>query len=171
VVAAQFSLVEAVGQRPTFLGVFSACLGGGSIVASLVSSRVLRRTGEEWLAVFGMVNFATGTALRATGMLVPALIGTVVLGFALPWVFLAVLNLAQRLTPLPLQGRVSAAVLLAMFGPQAPLQAVGSLAIHYGSYRQLYVVTAAVALLCAAFLVWPAWTSRPGGVSPESESR
>ncbi|HEY6500635.1 MAG TPA: MFS transporter [Streptosporangiaceae bacterium] len=171
VVAAQFSLVEAVGQRPAFLGVFSACLGGGSLVASLVSSRVLRRTGEEWLAVFGMINFAAGTALRATGMLVPALIGTIVLGFALPWVFLAVLNLAQRLTPLPLQGRVSAAVLLTMFGPQAPLQAVGSLAVHYGSYRQLYAVTAAVALLCAAFLVRPAWTSRSGGVSPESESR
>jgi hypothetical protein len=171
VVAAQFSLVEAVGQRPAFLGVFSACLGGGSIVASLVSSRVLRRTGEEWLAVFGMANFAAGTALRATGMLVPALIGTVVLGFALPWVFLAVLNLAQRLTPLPLQGRIAAAVMLAMFGPQAPLQALGSLAIHYGSYRQLYVVTAAVALLCAAFLVRPASTSRSGGVSPESESR
>ncbi len=171
VVAAQFSLVEAVGQRPAFLGVFSACLGGGSIVASLVSNRVLRRTGEEWLAVFGMINFAAGTALRATGMLVPALIGTIVLGFALPWVFLAVLNLAQRLTPLPLQGRVSAAVLLAMFGPQAPLQAVGSLAIHYASYRQLYAATAAVALLCAAFLVRPAWTSRSGGVSPESEPR
>jgi MFS family permease len=173
VVAAQFSLVEAVGQRPAFLGVFSACLGGGSIVASLVSSRVLRRTGEEWLAVFGMANFAAGTALRATGILVPALIGTVVLGFALPWVFLAVLNLAQRLTPLPLQGRVAAAVMLAMFGPQAPLQALGSLAIRYGSYRQLYVGTAAVALLCAAFLLRSASTGRGGrkdpAVSPGSE--
>jgi hypothetical protein len=146
-------------------------------VASLVSSRVLRRTGEEWLAIFGMVNFAAGTALRATGMLVPALIGTVVLGFALPWVFLAVLNLAQRLTPLPRQGRVSAAVILAMFGPQAPLQALGSLAIRYVSYRQLYIITAAVALLCAALLIRPASTSRAGrtsgagGVSPESGSR
>ncbi len=176
-VAAQFSLVEAVGQRPAFLGVFSAGLGGGSIVASLISGRVLRRTSEEWLAILGMVNFAAGTALRATGMLVPALIGTVVLGFALPWVFLAVLNLAQRLTPLPLQGRVSAAVILAMFGPQAPLQALGSLAIRYAGYRQLYVVTAAVALLCAAFLLRLAWMARSGGtsaadgVSPEPESR
>ena len=113
-VAAQFSLVEAVGHRPAFLGVFSAGLGGGSIVASLVSSRVLRRTGEEWLA---------------------------------------------------------------MFGPQAPLQALGSLAIRYVSYRQLYVVTAALALLCAAVLLRPAWTSRSGRisaagrVSPEAESR
>ncbi|HEY2519797.1 MAG TPA: MFS transporter [Streptosporangiaceae bacterium] len=168
VVAAQFSLVEAVGQRPAFLGVFSAGLGGGSIVASLVSSRVLRRTGEEWLAIFGMFNFAVGTALRATGMLVPALIGTVVLGFALPWVFLAVLNLAQRLTPLSLQGRVSAAVALAMFGPQAPLQALGSLAIRYASYRQLYLATAAAALLWAAYLLRPALATRKGLVSPGS---
>jgi MFS family permease len=171
VVAAQFSLVEAVGQRPAFLGVFSAGLGGGSIVASLVSSRVLRRTGEEWLAIFGMVNFATGTALRATGMLVPALLGTVVLGFALPWAFLAVLNLAQRLTPLSLQGRVSAAVMLAMFGPQAPLQALGSLALRYASYRQLYLVTAAGALLGAVYLLRPALAIRKGLVSPGSESR
>jgi hypothetical protein len=164
-VAAQYSLVEAVGQRPAFLGVFSAGLGGGSIVASLVSSRVLRRTGEKWLAIFGMINFAAGTGLRASGMLVPALVGTVVLGFGLPWVFLAVLNLAQRLTPLPLQGRVSAAVALAMFGPQAPLQAVGSLAIGWFSYRQLYVVTAVASLVCAVFLL------RPGSVSPHSGSR
>jgi hypothetical protein len=33
-VAAQYSLVHGVGQRPAFLGVFSAPLGGGSIVAS-----------------------------------------------------------------------------------------------------------------------------------------
>jgi MFS family permease len=170
-VAAQFSLVEAVGQRPAFLGVFSAGLGGGSIVASLVSGRVLRRTGEQWLAIGGMVNFAAGTALRATGMLIPALIGTVVLGFALPWVFLAVLNLAQRLTPLALQGRVSAAVMLAMFGPQAPLQALGSLAIRYVSYRQLYVVTAAAALACAVFLQRSPGTLGAGPVSPEPESR
>ena len=171
VVAAQFSLVEAVGQRPAFLGVFSAGLGGGSIVASLVSGRVLRRTGEEWLAIFGMVNFAAGPALRATGMLVPALIGTVVLGFALPWVFLAVLNLAERLTPLSLQGRVSAAVMLAMFGPQAPLQALGSLAIRYVSYRQVYIATAAAALLCATYLLRPAPATRKEVVSPGSESR
>ncbi len=165
VVAAQYSLVEAVGQPPAFLGVFSACLGGGSIVASLASSLLLRRTGEEWLAIFGMINFAAGSALRATGSLVPALIGTVVLGFALPWVFLAVLNLAQRLTPLPLQGRVSAAVALAMFGPQAPLQAVGSLAIRYATYRQLYIASAVAALVCAAVLLRPAWTTRNGPVS------
>jgi MFS family permease len=164
-VAAQYSLVQAVGEPPAFLGVFSACLGGGSIVASLVSSRVLRRTGEQWLAIFGMIDFAAGSALRATGILALALAGTVVMGFALPWVFLAILNLAQRLTPLSLQGRVSAAVSLAFFGPQAPLQALGSLAIRYGTYQQLYTAAAVVAVLCAAFLLRPGRGGPPAGTS------
>ena len=151
-VAAQYSLVQATGEPPAFLGVFSACLGGGSVVASLVSSRILRRAGEGWLAVFGMADFAAGSALRATGVLGWALAGTVVLGFALPWVFLAVINLAQRVTPTELQGRVSAAVTLAMFGPQAPMQALGSLAIRYATFRQLYALGAIAALACAAYL-------------------
>lgn len=151
-VAAQYSLVQGVGEPPAFLGVFSACLGGGSIAASLVSSRVLRRVGERWLAVFGMADFAAGSALRATGVLGWAIAGTVVLGFALPWVFLAVINLAQRVTSAQLQGRVSAAVMLAMFGPQAPMQALGSLAIRYGTFRQLFAGAAIVALTCAAYL-------------------
>ncbi|MBV9450871.1 MAG: MFS transporter [Streptosporangiaceae bacterium] len=161
-VAAQYSLVQGTGEPPAFLGVFSACLGGGSIVASLVSSRVLRRVGEGWLAVFGMADFAAGSALRATGMLWWALAGTVVLGFALPWVFLAVINLAQRVTPTELQGRVSAAVTLVMFGPQAPMQAMGSLAIRYGTFRQLFVGGAIVALACAAYLARRAGDCRTG---------
>lgn len=151
-VAAQYSLVQGIGQPPAFLGVFSACLGAGSIVASLASSRILRQVGEGWLAVFGMIDFTVGSALRATGVLGWAIAGTVVLGFALPWVFLAVVNLAQRVTPTELQGRVSAAVTLAMFGPQAPMQALGSLAIRYGTFRELYAGGAIVALACAAFL-------------------
>jgi MFS family permease len=151
-VAAQYSLVQGIGEPPAFLGVFAACLGGGSIVASLVSSRILRLVGEGWLAVFGMVDFAAGSALRATGVLGWAMAGTVVLGFALPWVFLAVINLAQRVTPMELQGRVSAVVTLAMFGPQAPVQALGSLAIRYGTFRQLFAGGAIMALICAAYL-------------------
>ena len=86
-VAPQYSLVQAVGEPPAFLGVLSACLGAGSIVASLISSRLLRRLGEDRLALLGMINFAAGTALRATGLLPCAVIGTLVLGFALPWIF------------------------------------------------------------------------------------
>ena len=170
-VAAQYSLVQAVGEPPAFLGVFEACLGGGSVVASLVSSRLLRKVGEGWLAVFGMVDFAAGSALRATGVLGWALAGTVVLGFALPWVFLAVVNLAQRVTPTQLQGRVSAAVTLVMFGPQAPMQALGSLAIVYGTFQQIYAGGAIAALICAAYLALRVRKHRAGpDTSPTAHS-
>ena len=153
-VAAQYSLVQGVGEPPSFLGVFSAGLGAGSIVASMVSGRLLRSVGERWLAVLGMANFALGSAMRATGWLPLAIAGSVVLGFALPWLFLALLNLAQRCTPPELQGRVSAAVLLAFFGPQAPLQALGAVAIRYATYQQLYLAGAAVAVVTAIVFTW-----------------
>ena len=41
-----------------------------------------------------------------------------------------------------------------MFGPQAPAQALGSLAIRYATYRQLYLAGSVVALVCAACLLW-----------------
>jgi hypothetical protein len=153
-VAAQYSLVQGVGEPPSFLGVLSAGLGAGSIVASLVSGRLLRSAGERWLAVLGMANFALGNAMRATGWLPLAIAGSVVLGFALPWLFLALLNLAQRSTPPQLQGRVSAVVTLAFFGPQAPLQALGALAIRYATYQQLYLAGAAVAVATAIVFTW-----------------
>jgi MFS family permease len=153
-VAAQYSLVQGVGEPPGFLGVFSAGLGAGSIVASMVSGRLLRSAGERWLAVLGMANFALGNAMRAAGWLPLAITGSVVLGFALPWLFLALLNLAQRCTPPERQGRVSAAVTLAFFGPQAPLQALGAVAIRYVPYQQLYLAGAAVAVATAIVFTW-----------------
>lgn len=151
-VAAQFSLVSAVGQPPAFLGVFSAVLGAGSIGAALTSGALLARIGDRGLALAGLLNFAAGNLLRATGSLPLALAGTLVLGFALPWAFLAVLNIAQRETPDELQGRVSAAVTLALFGPQAPLQALGSVAITVVGFAAIYAGSAIAALGLAAWL-------------------
>jgi MFS family permease len=165
-VAAQYSLVQGVGEAPSFLGVFSAGLGAGSIVASLVSGRLVRATGERRLALLGLANFALGNALRATGWLPLAIAGSVVLGFALPWVFLAVLNLAQRCTPPELQGRVSAAVTLVFFGPQAPLQAVGALAIRYASYGQLYLAATAIAVATAIAFAGAPRRTRPRPAGP-----
>jgi Na+/melibiose symporter-like transporter len=151
-VAAQYSLVSAVGKPPAFLGVFSAVLGAGSIAASFTSDLVLRRVGERRLAAVGLANFAAGNLLRATGRLPAALAGTLVLGFALPWLFLAVLAITQRETPAHLQGRVSAAVTLALFGPQAPMQALGAAAITVLDYRQLHLIGAGIAAVAGIWL-------------------
>ena len=152
-VAAQYSLVHGVGQRPAFLGVLSALLGAGSIVASLTAGSIIRRFGERWLAVLGLVDFAVGNLLRAGHGLAPALVGSAVLGFALPYAFLATLNVAQRMTPLHLQGRVSAALTFALFGPQALTQTIGSALIAHASYSEVYAGSALVSVALAGWLI------------------
>jgi MFS family permease len=151
-VAAQYSLVIGIGERPAFLGVLAAALGAGSIVAALISGRLIRRVGERGLALAGIANFAAGDLLYATGWLPAALLGAFVLGFALPWAYLAALNIAQSRTPDNVQGRVAAAITLALFGPQAPLQALGALAIAHAGYSAIYVGSAIAAVALAAWL-------------------
>jgi MFS family permease len=151
-VAAQYSLVQGVGQHPAFLGVFTALLGAGSIIASLTAGRLIARVGERRLAVIGLLNFAAGNVLRADHWLPAALLGSLVLGFALPYVFLATLNVAQRQTPNRLQGRISAALTLALFGPQALAQAIGSALIAHSSYIAIYLGSAAASLAIAGWL-------------------
>lgn len=152
-VAAQYSLVHGVGKHPAFLGVFTAVLGGASIIASLTASPVISRFGENRLAVVGLVNFAAGNLLRANHWLPATLAGSAVLGFALPYTFLATLNIAQRATPNELQGRVSAALTFALFGPQALMQLIGSALIAHATYVQIYIGSAVVGLAIAAWLV------------------
>lgn len=152
-VAARYSLVHGLGQRPAFLGVLTALLGAGSIVASLTASRIINRHGERTLALVGLLNFAAGNLLRANHWLPTALAGTAVLGFALPYVFLATLNVAQRATPGDLQGRVSASLLFALFGPQALTQTIGSVLIANATYTEIYAASAAVSLAIAGWLV------------------
>ena len=151
-VAAQYSLVHGVGQRPAFLGVLTATLGAGSIIASLTARRIIERLGEQWLAVIGLINFAAGNLLRANHWLPTAVLGSFVLGFALPYVFLATLNIAQRASPNELQGRVSAALTLALFGPQAPTQAIGSLLIAHITYIEIYIASAVISIAISVWL-------------------
>jgi MFS family permease len=146
--AARYSLVDALHRPPSFLGVLAAVLGAGSILASLTSARLLARVGEARLALFGLFNGVLGNLLVLAGTTPLALLGSLVSGFALPWTVLAVINLSQRLTPDALQGRVAAAVTLALFAPQPIAHLLGAAAVSEFSFRWLYlscaVLTAAV---------------------------
>ncbi len=152
-VAAQYSLVDALGRSPAFLGVLTAALGAGSIVAGLTSSALIDRIGERRLALVGLAAFAVGNMLRATGLLPAAVTGSAVLGFALPWIVLAVINVTQRGTPGALQGRVAALVTLALFAPQPVTQALGAVLIGPLGYRAVLAFMAVVAALAAGYLV------------------
>lgn len=152
VVAAQFSMVTALHKPPAYLGIFSALLGAGSVIASLSSSRMIDRVGLERLTVAGLVAFTAATVLRAVPNLPAVWAGSFLLGFALPWVFLATLTAAQQLTPNHLQGRVAAAVSLLLFAPQAPTLALGSLMVAHLSYQTIYLVSAGSSAILAAIL-------------------
>ncbi|MCT2583555.1 MFS transporter [Actinophytocola sp. S1-96] len=152
VTAAQYELVDALHQPPGFLGVLTGLLGAGSVVAGLVSGRLVRRLGERRLAVLGLVNGALGYLLYLTALLPAALVGAFVLGFALPWTVVAVINLAQRTTPNDLQGRVSSVVTLLLFAPQPLAHAFGAFAIATIDFRILYIAAAAVTLSAALWL-------------------
>ncbi|HEV7651085.1 MAG TPA: MFS transporter [Actinophytocola sp.] len=149
---AQYSLVDALHRPPGFLGVLTGLLGAGSIVAGLVSGPLITRIGERRLAWLGLVDGALGNLLRATGSEPAALAGSVVAGFALPWTVVALINLAQRATPDASQGRVSAAVGLALFAPQPIAQAVGAGAIAAVDFRYVYLAAAIGTLAAGAWL-------------------
>lgn len=153
---AQYGLVDALHQPPAFLGALTAALGAGSIVAGLTSSRMIDRFGEARLAVIGLLDGTAGSLLVATGALPTAVAGFAVLGFALPWTVLAVINLTQRLTPDPLQGRVAAVVTLALFGPLPVTQAIGSATIGPLGYRTIYLLVGGLFLLTAGSQLIPA---------------
>jgi MFS family permease len=149
---AQYSLVDALHRPPGYLGVLTGLLGAGSIVAGLVSGPLITRIGERWLAVLGLANGALGNLLRMTGWEPAALAGSVVSGFALPWTVVALINLAQRTTPDVLQGRVSAAVTLALFAPQPLAHAAGAGAIAGFDYRYVYLAAAVATLATGVWL-------------------
>jgi len=157
---AQYSLVDALGKPPAFLGALTAALGAGSIVAGLTSSRMITRFGEDRLALVGLLDGTAGSLLLVTGWLPAAVAGFAVLGFALPWTVLAVINMTQRSTPNPLQGRVAAVVTLALFGPLPATQAIGSAIIGPLGYRTVYLLVGSLFLLTATGLLMAAIVDR-----------
>lgn len=153
--AAQFALLDAVHRDPSFFGVLTTLLGAGSITAGLLSGRMINRYGERVLALLGLLDMALSYALLAAGWLPAALAGSFLRGFALPWIVIATISLAQRLTPLDLQGRVSAAITLLLFAPQPFAQAAGAAIIAHATYWQVLLAVAAGGLVLAASLRGP----------------
>lgn len=145
-VAAQFELVDALGRSPSFYGVITGFVGAGSIAAGMASSRVIRRHGEVPLLVAGLCSGCIAYCLFLTGWLPVVLAAAFVIGFFLPWAVIAQVNLAQRLTPAHLQGRVASASTLLLFAPLPVAQALGAVAVTVTSYRGLYLAVLLVGL-------------------------
>ncbi len=75
-----------------------------------------------------------------------------IFGAAIPVVIVALMTLIQRRTPQAIMGRVSAAVEVVMAVPQALSLAFGALLVVVLSYRQIFVIVAAVTGLAAVYI-------------------
>lgn len=158
----QYALVDALHRPASFIGVLTALLGVGSIVAGLLSGRVMERVGARRLAGFGCVAAVVSYLLMSTGSLLPVVAGSTVRGAALPWIVIAVITAAQQRTPGALQGRVSATVTLALFATQPVVTAAGALLIDPVGYRGMYLGAATGFVLLGAFLLIGPVERRPG---------
>jgi MFS family permease len=150
---AQYAMLDAVHRPPTFLGVTSALLGLGSLVAGLVSGPLIHRVGERGVAVVGLCDSVVAFALLCLPWLPAVLAGAFLRGFALPWIVVAAYTLTQRCTPDGLQGRTAAALGLLLFAPQPLAQLLGAGLIDTVDYRALFATSALTGLLGAVALV------------------
>lgn len=150
--AAMYAMADALHRPPSFLGVFTSVYGAAAIVGGLLSGPVLRRWDERRLALAGLINGVVGYLLAATPWLGVALAGWFVRGFALPWTIVAAYTLAQRRTPVNLQGRVAAGMGLLLFGQQPLAQTIGALLVAHVDYRVIYAAAALAGLSACVLL-------------------
>ena len=153
---------EGLGREPAFFGVLMSLQGGGSILGGLTAVLLIRRLGEARTVGVALMTFAVssvGFAAPSLGVVAPA---AVLGGAAIPWLIVGFVTARQRHTPARLQGRVAAATVLAMNGPQTLSIAAGAILIGVVDYRLLIAVTAAVIAASGLWLLL-----RPIRVQPE----
>ncbi|MEU8487629.1 MFS transporter [Streptomyces sp. NPDC048641] len=140
-----------LGRSPSYAGVLYAVQGAGSVVAGLVTGRLLRRVGERRFAAAGIALFAAGTGLRALPYDAVALGCSAAIGMGLPCVLIAALTAVQRETPDALVGRTVATANTLMFAPNAVALAMGAGLVAVVDHRVLLPLlgAAGLALACA----------------------
>jgi MFS family permease len=133
---AVFAIVDSgLHRSPAFVGVIMAVQGVAAVGSGVVAAAVLRRVGEPRLIVLGLVSFAAGCPLMASGLLLPTLAGVVLLGWGIPWTMVGLNTLLQRLTPLAMQGRVNGAAEMLVAVPQIAAIAGGAAVVAVLGFR------------------------------------
>jgi MFS family permease len=140
-----FSVIAALGEQPSFFGVFATIQGIGSIAGGVTAAAVLRRVGEVRLVGVGLALFAVADlCLIAPSLGVVLAAGPVAVGSS---------TALQTRTPLAIQARVSAAADLTLSVAQATSIATGALLSTLVDYRILFAVMAGVVLSSAGYLL------------------
>ena len=148
-----FAVMAALGEPPSFFGVFATIQGVGSIAGGVTAAAVLRRVGEGHLVGMGLALFALADLCLIAPSLPVVLVAGPVAGVGVAWAIVGFSTALQTRTPLVIQGRVSAAADLTLSVAQATSIATGALLSTLVDYRILFVVMAAVVMASAGYLL------------------
>jgi MFS family permease len=157
-----FAVISTGLHRTTaFFGITNSVQGAGSILAGLTVTLLLRRAGEARTVGLSLACFTLASVCYRLPAVPPVLAGAALDGIGSVWLSVGVMTAAQRHTPLPLQGRVNAAVLMAITGPQTISIAAGTILINLVDYRILLITMAIPTGSCALMLL-----TRPSNTTP-----
>ena len=148
-----FAVIAALGQKPSFFGVFAVIQGVGSIAGGVTAASAMRRIGEVRLVGLGLALFALADLCLIVPSLGVVLAAGPVAGVGVAWAIVGFSTALQTGTPLVIQGRVSAAADLTLSLAQATSIATGALLSTMVDYRILFAVMAAVVLASAGYLL------------------
>jgi MFS family permease len=148
-----FSVMTAIGEKPSFFGIFSTFQGIGSIAGGVTAAAMLRRVGEVRLVGIGLAIFAVADLCLIVPSLGVVLAAAPIAGVGIAWAIVAFSTALQTQTPLAIQGRVSAAADLTLSVAQTTSIATGALLSTLVDYRILFVVMAIVVFACSGYLV------------------
>ena len=141
-------------HRPAaFVGIMVAVQGIGALAGGLTAARLIRRHGELRVMALGLLLAAAGFVLELPPILATVLGGEILVGAGLPWLVVALISLAQRLTPADVQGRVFAAAETLITTPQTIAIALGAALIGATGYRPLLIAMALGVTLAASYLL------------------
>ena len=139
---------QGLGLGSEFFAVLASLQGVGSILGGLSAAFIIGRITERTTMAMGLVLLGIGMATAVTTNAALMLVGSFVVGVAVPWTYVSFSTIRQRATPGELQGRVSAATNLAINGPQTFGTALGAIAIGFVHYQMLIVAMGATVLTC-----------------------
>lgn len=162
--AMEVLVFEIVGQglhRPAaFISVLMTCQGVGALVSGVLTMRLIQTLHDTGLVVLAFALATTSVALLAIPTVVAAVMGSLLLGAALPMLSVGSVTALQRQTDPQLMGRVAASFDMVLTVPHVLSIAGGAIIVNSLDYR---LCLAGVALGCAASCSygWVRLVSRP----------
>lgn len=148
-----FTVIQHLGQKPSFFGVLATLQGIGSIAGGLTAAAMLRRFGDVRTVGIGIGLFGVCALLLAVHSLAVVTVGFVLAGLGIVWAIVAFNTSIQTRTPLAIQGRVDAACEVSLSIAQTTSIGTGAALSTLVDYRILLVAMAAVVAVSAAYML------------------